>query len=788
MSRLFLLTFLTIIIACLCQAQQAPLLQAPMVPPDECLPAFQKTYIAPGNHNVFYIHTTPDGGSVIGGNVNPVIADPNQQSPFIDAFIMKLNAAGSVEWAKRIGGNKYDEFRKIKPTSDGGYIAIGCTNSFTWRNSIYLVRLNAAGAIIWSKNFSSLGTYPDIGRDVIETADGGFAFTGTTQAALPFAKGLLVKTDANGNMIWGKEMYQYEGTDFQTVAEDGNTLAVGADYWASLEQKYYGSIIKFDQQTGNILSSLGFVSDERSTYGTQLFKTPTGWMAGLQLIDGSNFDTKQQGIITLDQNLVPASNQKLVRHDLNPWSSIAPTKDGGFVASAGRLAFGNSFFLYKVGSTGTFDWQKAYGNFSGIIMQVAANVQQYTNGTYISACTYYDPISGPDGKIHVIKVAPNGTTPGCRTDDETNTINHVPFRTAPLTWNNVSDFVNFTSPDVPSASTDLSFTVALQCASIPCKITGIDGNDSICIRTDTTSYLLQRNGQCVQPVTWTIDPAFAQITAATDSSVRIVFKKAGKVKLYAHILTPCEIVSDSLLITVFDNPAAVTLGPDIYLCDTTHHWLYANAGFVTYQWQDGSTDLSLKATTPGVYHVLATDHCGHNYRDTILLIQVSPAQVHLGKDTLICEGGFVPLTPGKGFASYLWQDGSGKQVFNAREAGIYWVQTTDQHGCNSQDSIKIATKFCRPSVTLPGAFSPNNDNRNDLFRPVVSGVLVQFSLIIYNRWGTKIFESTDARKGWDGTFNGQPQPSGSYIWTCYYKLNNSTPPVNKEKGIVILSR
>jgi gliding motility-associated-like protein len=788
MYRLVLLILLTFTIACLCQAQRAPLPKAAMASSDECLPAYQKTYIAPGNHNAFYIHTTPDGGSIIAGNANPVIADPNQQSPFIDAFVMKLNAGGSVQWAKRIGGDKYDEFRKIRPTSDGGYIAIGASNSFNTRSTIYLVKLDASGEVSWSKNFAPSGYYQNIGRDVIETADGGFAFTGTTQAVLPLARGLIVKTDANGNTIWGKEIYQYEGTDFHSVTEDGNALVVGADYWMSLEQKYYGSIIRIDQRTGNILSSIGFVSDDRSTYGTQLFKTSAGWMAGIQLIDGSNFDTKQQGVIQLDQNLAVVSNQKLERHDLNPWSSIAPTNDGGFVASAGRLAFGNSYYLYKVGSSGTFDWQKTYGNFSGIIMQMAANVQQYANGTYISASTYHDPVTGTDGKIHVIKVAPDGTTPGCRTDDENNIISNIPFRTSLITWNNVSDFVNFIPPDVLSASSDLSFTVTLQCAPIPCKITAIEGNDSICIRADTLSYLLQRSGQCIQPATWAIDPAFAQITAATNTSVSIVFKKAGKVKLYGYITTPCEVLSDSLLITVFDNPVAVTLGPDVPLCDTVHQWLHANAGFATYQWQDGSTDPSLKVITPGAYHVLATDNCGNFYRDTIAVIQVSPALVYLGKDTLVCEGEPLVLTPGNGFASYQWQNGSTQETFSASQAGIYWVQTTDQNGCNSQDSIRITTKYCRPFVALPSAFSPNHDNRNDLFRPVVSGSLAQFSLVIYNRWGAKVFETTHANKGWDGTIKGKPQPSGTYVWICHYRLTGAGQKEVKEKGMVTLLR
>ncbi|MBL7906514.1 MAG: gliding motility-associated C-terminal domain-containing protein [Bacteroidales bacterium] len=58
-------------------------------------------------------------------------------------------------------------------------------------------------------------------------------------------------------------------------------------------------------------------------------------------------------------------------------------------------------------------------------------------------------------------------------------------------------------------------------------------------------------------------------------------------------------------------------------------------------------------------------------------------------------------------------------------------------------------------------FTPNNDGLNDVFRPVGTGILIrQFSMVIYNRWGQLIFETTNPAEGWDG----EHAPAGGYGW------------------------
>lgn len=66
-------------------------------------------------------------------------------------------------------------------------------------------------------------------------------------------------------------------------------------------------------------------------------------------------------------------------------------------------------------------------------------------------------------------------------------------------------------------------------------------------------------------------------------------------------------------------------------------------------------------------------------------------------------------------------------------------------------------------VYLPTAFSPEADGVNDLYKPVINGgMAVLYKLSIYDRWGAKMFETTDKNRGWDGTVKGIKAPLGEY--------------------------
>jgi hypothetical protein len=126
-----------------------------------------------------------------------------------DIFLIKTDANGNVQWAKTYGGTSYDWDYSVQQTSDGGYIVAGWTWSFgAGYDDIFLIKTDTNGNIIWAKTYG--GTGYEKAFSVQQTSDGGYIVAGSTSS---FGVGggdlFLIKTDANGNVIWAKT---YGGT------------------------------------------------------------------------------------------------------------------------------------------------------------------------------------------------------------------------------------------------------------------------------------------------------------------------------------------------------------------------------------------------------------------------------------------------------------------------------------------------------------------------------------------------------------------------------------------------
>ena len=85
---------------------------------------------------------------------------------------------------------------------------------------------------------------------------------------------------------------------------------------------------------------------------------------------------------------------------------------------------------------------------------------------------------------------------------------------------------------------------------------------------------------------------------------------------------------------------------------------------------------------------------------------------------------------------------------------------------------------------LPAAFTPNDDNNNDIL--YARGAIQTLHFEVYNQWGVKIFETNNTTTGWDGKYQGADQPIGNYVW----KAVGSTFDGRQfdKKGVVLLIR
>ncbi len=113
---------------------------------------------------------------------------------------------------------------------------------------------------------------------------------------------------------------------------------------------------------------------------------------------------------------------------------------------------------------------------------------------------------------------------------------------------------------------------------------------------------------------------------------------------------------------------------------------------------------------------------------------------------------------------------AGKSI-SGLSRGIYDLQIINQQGCIVDAITTELTVDEDPECDkfiMPNAFTPNKDGKNETIKPVHSPFLSHLSFEIFNRYGQRLFQYRGNGAGWDGSFNGKPQPSDTYVWKAFY--------------------
>jgi len=140
---------------------------------------------------------------------------------------------------------------------------------------------------------------------------------------------------------------------------------------------------------------------------------------------------------------------------------------------------------------------------------------------------------------------------------------------------------------------------------------------------------------------------------------------------------------------------------------------------------------------------------------------------------------------------FIWDFGDGESSFDVQpihqytQTGVFNVTLyiTSAEGCKDTFLLPDAVDAFSDGLKVPNAFMPNKqgpndghyvagDPRNHIFYPAVAvGDLIEYELMIYNRWGNLLFVTKEAEQGWDGYYNGALCPQDVYIWKirCHFK-------------------
>ncbi len=267
---------------------------------------------------------------------------------------------------------------------------------------------------------------------------------------------------------------------------------------------------------------------------------------------------------------------------------------------------------------------------------------------------------------------------------------------------------------------------------------------------------------------------------------QITVRQPGSFLVHATAANGC-MSSDTLVVpNVYTNPL-VNLGADSPVCQGEIKQLSIPAGFVSYLWNTGSTAMNINASTPGNYWVTVTDNRNCKGTDTLIITATLPLPSHfLPPDTSLCAYSTLLLSPQGIFNSYNWSTGALTRNITIANPGHYSLEVMNNSGCKGRDTIIVLPKQCQEGFFIPSGFTPNNDGKNDRFRPLLFGAVEQYAFSIYNRWGERIFHSNQVQQGWDGKVGGLPIDSNVFIWQCTFKFKDQ--PLEFRKGSVVLIR
>ncbi len=216
--------------------------------------------------------------------------------------------------------------------------------------------------------------------------------------------------------------------------------------------------------------------------------------------------------------------------------------------------------------------------------------------------------------------------------------------------------------------------------------------------------------------------------------------------------------------------------------------------WVSYLWSDGTSLETLTVWESGNYSVTVTDAFGCEASASVEVTARDFPVVNAGNDTTIVVGLSVQLNAtvaGGVQGNYFWtpsdflnDDGIQNPVSTPDSTITYTVVFYDPAECSGTDTIRITVVPSIIEPKAPDAFTPNGDGQNDLFFIIYdenTAAVKEFR--IYNRWGQLIH---DAPVPWDGTYKGNEQPMGTFVYYSVVELIDGS--VKNLQGAVTLLR
>lgn len=686
--------------------------------------------------------------------------------------IVKLDSAGNYKWGKLLKrtDDPNIEIKASKPYTNNSN-EVFCSAIFNNDSAkLSVIALDGSGNPFWNKNYShnTLLKFHVKGEKLITSQNSNVLI-------LCFQFYYNADDPNSPNAIHGLQMVKINKTDGSIIQQN----AFGYFKDNGLSARYVGDLnkISYNPATGlfiidsygELLGTFGLshvytlIDADLNPMKTIWYKSSLSVNAGASgngertNIDDKNtitlgytFSNSLSGPETFSYTAIDENLELITQKKINLTNLNFP--NAGFVSD----------IAYKKNSILNFQLVTTY--------DIGANyIYLYDNSPYFNTAS---TCAGIDTPIYVktpmyFKPMPNITI------EEAGS---VPIETVSIT---MAPPVNFSLPK----------EVICKAVSI-CDTIKLFGSTYHCLSSPLDSFKIHRNPLCNRKTNWQVDTNYIKILSQSDTALYVQYLRPyrGSIKVG---FGGCSL-SDEIPIEVYIPQTSISLGPDTVNCPGKSTVLRAGIGFRNYLWQDGSTADTLSITLPGSYHVTSIDSCGNIFSDTVV---VKPFDVVLNLDfpQELCYRDTAFFTLPAKLYNYTWQPTTGTSLGNytwklfPKTTTMYSITGERLPGCFLTDTVLITVKNCPAYILFPNAFTPNNDGLNDLFKPSVTGRLMYYELIIYNRYGQEVFKTKDATDGWSGTFKNASKPIvGSYVWFCRYRFSGR--PEQQDKGTFTLIR
>lgn len=244
-----------------------------------------------------------------------------------------------------------------------------------------------------------------------------------------------------------------------------------------------------------------------------------------------------------------------------------------------------------------------------------------------------------------------------------------------------------------------------------------------------------------------------------------------------------EQATESVVYTITSPPLVVTMSPNALICpgDSVFIEVFPTGGFGNYfyDWQhstDATAGVWVKPAQTTTFEVHVSDECQTFFVVGSTTVEVirPDADFQVTSSTLFNNMPITFQNLSVGAESYQWFYGDGNTSTTIvgsnvyENPGTYYVTlvATNQLGCKDTVTkpITIEEEYW---IYVPNTFTPDGNRVNNYFS--VSTVNIKYlEVMIFNRWGERIFEAYDPFFEWDGTYNGTLVQDGTYIWKIKY--------------------